>query len=107
VSSAGGSFSHTSFHIGSDLMARCSTYPDQVPILSLDAGNSSVSITPAGTEATDTAVNFARALLRSVQEFADEIERMHAAQHADPAADGSTESGTVAASTTAAQGKAA
>jgi hypothetical protein len=87
MSSAGGSFSHTSFHIGSDLIARCSTYPDQVPILSLDAGNSAVSITPAGKDATDNALKFARALLRAVQEFAEEIERMHTAQHADASSD--------------------
>ena len=79
MSSAGGSFSHTSFHIGSDLAARCSIYPDQVPILSLDAGNSAVSLTPAGTDATDDALKFAWTLLRAVQEFVDEIERMHAA----------------------------
>ena len=54
-----------------------------MPILSLDAGNSAVLITPAGQDATDDALKFARALLRAVQEFAEEIERMHAARSVD------------------------
>jgi hypothetical protein len=65
-----------------------------VPILSLDAGNSCVSITPAGTDATDEALKFARALLRATQEFADDVERLHAAQRSD--ASGSDESTTKA-----------
>ena len=106
MSSDGGSFAHTSFHIGSDPIARCSVYPDQVPILSLDGGNSAVSITPAGKDATDAALKFARELLRAVQEFADEIERMHAARLADDTNGGTSATGTSATGTTAG-GKAA
>ena len=104
MSSAGGSFSHVSFHVGSDFTARCSTYPDHVPIVSLDAGDGCVSFTPAGQDATDEALEFARALLRAVQEFAGEIERMHAARVVES---GDTEGGTVAADMVAAQGMAA
>jgi hypothetical protein len=102
VSSAGGSFSHTSFHIGSDLIARCSTYPDQVPIHSLDAGNRAVSITPAGQDATGDALKFARTLLHAVQEFAEEIERMHAARSVDEG--GSSATGMAAGCGTSAAG---
>jgi hypothetical protein len=101
VSSAGGSFSHTSFHVGPDFTARCSTYPDQVPILSLDAASSSVSITPDGMEATDAAVKLARDLLRAVRQFAGEIERMHAARLGES---GSAEGGTSATGMAAACG---
>jgi hypothetical protein len=79
MSSTGGSFSHASFHVGSDWMTRCSTYSDTTPILSIDAGDSSVSVTIAGRKATEAAVKFTQALLRDVQEFAAEVERMHAA----------------------------
>jgi hypothetical protein len=78
MSSAGGSFSHLSLHLGSDFMVRCSAYDDQTPILTIDAGNASVSITPSGTDANDNALKFGRELARKAQEFAAEIERMHA-----------------------------
>ena len=86
MSSDGGSFSHTSLHIGSDWRVRCSTYPDQTPILGIDAGSAVLSITPKGHDADEAAVEFARALLREVQAFAAEIERLHAEPAAtDPA----------------------
>jgi hypothetical protein len=87
-----GSFNHVSFHVGPDVRVRCATYPDQVPILSLDARGITVSITPDGRDATDEALEFARALAREVGAFAAEVERMHAARHAD--AGGSTDDGT-------------
>ncbi len=55
MSSKGGSFSHAWLHIGSDFTIRCSTYDDTTPILSVDAGGSALSITPAGRDATDEA----------------------------------------------------
>ena len=67
--------------------ARRST-PDTTPILSVDAGPSCVSITTKGRVADQAAVEFARALAREARKFADEMERMHAAQLAD--ADGNT-----------------
>ena len=83
MSSAGGSFAHAWLHVGSDFTIRCSTYPDQVPILSIDAGSSAISLTSATRDATDDALRFARSLARHAQEFADEVERMHAAKLAD------------------------
>ena len=83
MSSEGGSFSHGSYHVGADWIVRCNTYADTTPILCLDAGPAAVSITTKGNDATKAAVEFARALAREAQKFADEIERMQAAQLAD------------------------
>lgn len=86
MSSAGDSFSHISLHVGSDWTVRCSAYADQTPILTVDAGDTGVSITPTGREATEAAVAFARALVRNAQEFAAEVERLHAERSAADAA---------------------
>ena len=81
--SEGGSFSHLSYHVGADWRVQCSTYEDTTPILSLGGGPSSLAITTRGKVADQAAVDFARALVRAAQRFADEMERMHAAQPAD------------------------
>ena len=78
--SEGGSFSHLSYHAGNDWRVRCSTYADTTPILSVDGGPSALSITTRGKAADQAAVDFARELVRAAQRFADEMERMHAAQ---------------------------
>jgi hypothetical protein len=78
---AAGSFSHVSLHVGAGFMVRCATYPNQTPILTIDAGDTSWSVTPDGRDATDDALAFARELARKAQEFANEVERMHAARH--------------------------
>jgi hypothetical protein len=78
--SEGGSFSHLSYHAGNDWRVRCNTYADTTPILSLDGGPSALSITTRGKVADQAAVDFARELVRAAHRFADEIERMHAAQ---------------------------
>ena len=83
MSTDGGSFSHISYHIGDDWRVRCSTYDSTTPILSVDAGSSALSITTTGKDASKAAVDFARALAREARRFADEMERMHAAQLAD------------------------
>jgi hypothetical protein len=83
VTGEGGSFSHLGYHVGGDWHVRCSTYADTTPILSVDGGPSTVSISIRDRDADATAVEFARALVREAQRFADEIERMHAAQLAD------------------------
>jgi hypothetical protein len=80
MSSEGGSFSHATYHLGADWLVRCNTYDDTTPILSFDAASSAVSITTRGTDATLAAVEFAQALASAAQKFADEMERMHAAQ---------------------------
>ena len=78
MSSDGGSFSHVSFHVGADWMVRTCAYPDQVPILTVDAGRGAVAITVKGKSADQAAVEFARALVREAQAFAAEVERIHA-----------------------------
>ena len=83
MSSEGGSFSHVSCHVGADWVVRCNTYAGTTPILSLDAGSSAVSVTTKGKVADEAAVEFARALAEEARKFADEMERMHAAQLAD------------------------
>jgi hypothetical protein len=100
--STGGSFSHLSMHVGSSFWVHCATYADTTPILSLDVGDTAVSITPSGTDATDDALRFAQDLARHVQAFADEVERMHAARASTATADGATAASDKAASTTAA-----
>jgi hypothetical protein len=80
MSSNGRSFSSYSLHIGDDWLVRCSTYDETTPILALDAGPSAVCITTRGKDANTAAVEFARALADSARKFADEMERMHAAQ---------------------------
>ena len=76
--SEGGSFSFLNYHIGNDWRVRCSTYADTTPILSVDGGPSTLSISTRGRNADASAVEFARALVHEAQKFADEMERMHA-----------------------------
>ncbi len=76
------STAHLSLHVGSDWMVRCSTYPETTPILSVDTGGTALMITPTGQDADEAAVQFARELARKAQQFADEVERIYAAQHA-------------------------
>jgi hypothetical protein len=83
VSGGGGSFSHLTYHAGRDWRVKCNTYADTTPILSVDGGPISISITTRRRDAGAGAVEFARALALEAQKFADEIERIHAAQLAD------------------------
>ena len=83
MSTKGGSFSHLSYHVGADWHVRCNTYADTTPILSVDGGPSTLSISTRGRNADASAVEFARALVREAQKFAGEMERMHAAHLAD------------------------
>jgi hypothetical protein len=57
----------------------CHHYGDKTPILVIDAGGASVSFSVQGREASASAVEFARTLAGKAQEFAADIERMHAA----------------------------
>ena len=77
---SGDSFSNASYRVGDDWRMRCGIYADTTPILSVDAGPSTVSFTTKGKSAGKAAVEFARALAREARKFADEMERMHAAQ---------------------------
>ena len=83
MSTEGGSFSHLSYHVGAEWHVRCNTYADTTPILSVDGGPSTLSISTRGRNADASAVEFARALARRAREFADEMERMHAEHLAD------------------------
>ena len=83
MSSKGGSFSRVSFHVGADWWVCCHTYDDATPIFDIDGGPVSVAISIRDRSTDDKAVEFARTLAREAQKFADEIERMHAAQLAD------------------------
>jgi hypothetical protein len=58
----------------------CSTYSETTPILSVEGGLSTLSISTRGRTADESAVQFARALAREARRFADEMERKHAAQ---------------------------
>jgi hypothetical protein len=87
VSSDGGSFGCSSLRVGTDWHVRCSTYPDEAPIFSVDAGPMSASISPADRhQVSAEAVAFARELARQAARFAADCERLHAAQ-ADQAHD--------------------
>jgi hypothetical protein len=65
---------------GGDAQVNCWVYPAQGPILSLDAGRTSLTISTAGSrEMPAESVAFARTLAREAQRFVAECERMHAA----------------------------
>ena len=89
MTSEGGSFSYIGYHIGTDWEVRCNVYAGKTPIFCVDAGSTSLAISPRGQDASKAAVEFARALAREAQKFADEMERMHAAQPGDYKAAGS------------------
>lgn len=80
MSTEGGSFSRIAFHVGADWRIYCHTYDDTTPIFDIDAGASSVVISVRGRIADKAAVEFARSLADEARKFADEVERMHAAQ---------------------------
>ena len=79
MSSKGGSFSRIGFHVGTDGRVWCHTYADATPILDIDNGGSSVGISVSRTPDKAT-VEFAKALADEARKFADEMERLHAAQ---------------------------
>jgi len=80
MSSDGGSFGHASVHVGADWGVRCSAYPDQAPILTVDAGTTAVSITVTARSAPGPqSVEFARELAAQAARFAAECERLNAA----------------------------
>ena len=81
MSSDGGSFGSAGLHIGSDWAVRCSTYPDTTPILSVDAGRTTVSVSIAPAKGmTAHGVAFARELAQEATLFAADCERLYAEQ---------------------------
>jgi hypothetical protein len=83
MSSDSPSFTHIGIHVGADWRVRCSTYENRTPILDINAGSVTVDLSVKGTNADQSAVSFAHELVRNVQAFAAEIERLHA-EHATP-----------------------
>jgi hypothetical protein len=83
MSTGGESYTHIGYQVGADWRVTCNTYTDTTPILSVDAGHGSVSITARGETATAAGMEFARALAREARRFADEMERIYAAQLPD------------------------
>ena len=73
------SFSACGLYVSADTWVTCYRYPEKTPILHVSAGQSALSVSVVGREATDAALEFARALLREAQAFAAEVERLHAA----------------------------
>lgn len=80
--SDGGSISSLGLHVGTGARVTCHRYADQTPILRIDAGEASLLISVKGRDASDRALEFARALAREAQAFAAEVERLHAASAA-------------------------
>ena len=74
--SGGGSIAHLGLYAGEDWHTWLSTYPDHCPILSIDVGSTSVSLSVIGNKATPAAVEFARELAGRMAEFAAETERL-------------------------------
>ncbi len=79
--SGGASFSRIGVHVGADWLVRCSTYLEGTPILAIDTGRIMLNISIEGKDADQSAVDFARALVRNGQAFASAVERIHA-EHA-------------------------
>jgi hypothetical protein len=75
------SFGSVGLYVGPDWAVRCSTYPDQAPILGVDGGRMTVTISADRRWVSADAVQFARELASQAARFAAECERLHAAQH--------------------------
>jgi hypothetical protein len=88
--SDGGSYTTLGLNIGDDPRVTCHHYDGRTPILVIDVSGVSIQISPKGRDVTESAVKFARALLASVQEFAADIEQLHAERTA-PGIDGPAE----------------
>ena len=65
------SFGHLGVYVGPDWLIHCNTYPDHTPILDINAGRMYVAVSIDGDGADASAVEFARALARDVQKFAE------------------------------------
>lgn len=76
-----GSFGRLSMHVGQDWRTHLSTYEDRAPILSIDAGSTSVALCIEGHQVTEAAVTFARDLADRAARFADAVEQEHARQN--------------------------
>jgi hypothetical protein len=76
-------FTGIGMHAGDGSSAYCFTYSYTSPILDIRTGDTTISISVTGREKVDdAALSFARELLRAAQDFAAEVERLHAEQAA-------------------------
>jgi hypothetical protein len=79
------SFGSVTLHAGEGAHVDCNTYEQTTPILTVEAGRLSVSISIADrTVIPAHAVAFARELASQAAAFAAECERLHAAQSEVP-----------------------
>ena len=88
MSGDGGSMVSLGVYLGADCRVECYEYPDKAPILSIDAGPNTVTMSVKGRDAADATVRFARELAAKAQRFAAEVERVHAAKLAEAAGSG-------------------
>jgi hypothetical protein len=71
------SFSYTDLFVGDDWSVNLDTHADRLPSLTVNAGPASVTLKAMGCETvTESAVAFARDLLRNVEAFTAEVERL-------------------------------
>lgn len=78
MSGEGKSITSLGVYASADTWVTCHRYPEQTPILVIDAGTTSLSISVKGRDASESAVEFARSLALHAQEFAADVERLHA-----------------------------
>ena len=81
MKSGGGSSGHLGAYVGEDWWMFLSTYDDHTPILDITCGSMTVSVSIAGRETGEAAVEFARDLADKATKFAAEVERLHASDH--------------------------
>jgi hypothetical protein len=94
---SGPSSVQVSIYGGDDAYLRCFSYDDRCPILHISGGSSIVTVSPAGhLAADDEDLKFARELLRTVREFAAEVERLHGAPATSASDDGGGAAGEAA-----------
>jgi hypothetical protein len=87
MSGDSGSISSFGLYVGTDALVMCHHYADKTPILVIDVEGCSVSISVKGRDASESALQFARELVRKAQAFAAEVERLHARQTAPSTAE--------------------
>lgn len=71
-------FTQIGMHVGDGSSAYCFSYDRRSPILHINTGDATITVSAAAEDVDDAALSFARELLASAQTFADEIERLHA-----------------------------
>ncbi|EFC85957.1 hypothetical protein [Parafrankia sp. EUN1f] len=70
------SSTHLGLHVGADWSVRCHSYPDSAPILAVNLGRTTLSVSAAGSAVTSDQVDFAYALLAAVNDYLIECEQL-------------------------------